>query len=268
MQDVEEPKVGIEEPKDFLPPHIKEEQDTSWMVDGGWNDNIEEKAILSEPVEVKEAEPSTSSSAQQIETYSNDCGGTKAVLQSDSEKTSNSSDCETEDSDDEWNTTPPKKSNSIVMRSNKVSDSEPERKAVPASDSKPAADFIPGTMQKPKTSDSSETEDSDDDNWKHNKKTVSPIVKPKEAPKCVSEPSRQTAADSECGKRSGLKQNLRKRTRSSPDSVSKNFKDGKTVNAHKKNVEAKSFPCSMCDKKFKKKGFLALHEKTHKVQHT
>lgn len=266
----------VERQKDPGPPHIKEEQETPWRLDGEWKDEDEEKAHLREPVENREAESPASSSAQQMETDGDNYGETKAALQSDSEKTSNSSDCETEDSDEEWKRTPRQQSNVNVMRGTEVPASEPAGKVVPASDLKSSTDIKSANEYKTSNSSEPETEDSDDD-WKHSKKPQSslPMVKPKEAPKSSSELSRQTFAYSDCGKRFSHKANLSKHTRShSADkllngSVSKKSKDSKSLKGHKtKHVEEKPFPCSRCDKKFKKIGFLALHMKMHKVEHT
>lgn len=246
----------------------------------------EGKAHQRETEENREAESPASSSAQQMEMDGEGLKGAEPALQPDSE-TSNSSDYETEDSDDEWKRLPRQQSHLKLIKDTKV-----------PGDSKPTSDLQPSVEYK--TSSSSETEDSDDD-WKSSRKPRSSLssVKPKEVPKSSLKSSHQTDKTSFscsiCGKRFHLEQQLKKHTnihsltcseRSKHLSPKANFREhtrshcadkllNSSVSNHSKalkrletkHAEEECFPCSICDKKFKKKGHLGLHMKIHKVEH-
>ncbi|KAF3689225.1 hypothetical protein EXN66_Car004897 [Channa argus] len=86
-------------------PLIEEEQRTPWSSqEGKWNGEDKEKAHQRQTEENRESP--ASSSAQQMETDIKDRGRAEPCLQSDSEKTLNSSDSATEDSDDDWERMP------------------------------------------------------------------------------------------------------------------------------------------------------------------
>lgn len=287
------PTLKHEEPR---PPHIEKDQETPRR-----SLNKEQKGAE----ENREAESPDNSSAQQMETGGADCEGAEPALQSHSEKTSNSSDCETEDSDDDWKRTPRQQSNFKLIKDAQVPKLVPNSDLKPVSDLQSASDIQPANEYKASDSSEPETEDSDDD-WKHSRKTQSglPTEKPKEVPESSSKFSchteKRSCNCSVCGKRFHLEQQLRKHTKihsqatftcsecgkhfshmanlsehmrtHSADkmlngSVSKKCEDSTSLKRHKtKQLEEKSFPCSICDKIFEKKTYLVLHMKRHKVE--
>lgn len=209
----------------------------------------------------------------QVESDGDGCGGAEPPTNAASDKTSDSSDSETEDSDDDWKRINTKQSYFKVVIGNSVANSQPAQKldATPVSDEK--------------TSDSSETEteDSDNDLMDSNKsKSGSTSVKFKQAfvarsskihtekksdcrQQLKNHTGTQTAQVSIQGSQLVLhKANSGMRTSSTerPLSDSKKRKESASPKAH--TTKDKSFRCSSCNKSFQRKVHLIQHIKMHK----
>lgn len=212
-------------------------------------------------------EPSDSSSTQHMETESDgeDCGEAEPLTSLASEKTSNSSGSETEDSDDDWKRTTTKKSHFKVVMDKKENKSKPVQKVDPA------------PVNEDKTSDSSDTETEDSDaDLGESKESQSGLnsKKLKEVPArshsrqhLKKHTKTQTAQMAVPGSQhfihktnSGhVRTNSTERLLSS--SVSKKCKDGASPKAQ--NSKDETFICSVCGKSFQKKAYLVLHMKMH-----
>ncbi|KAM7413805.1 hypothetical protein PAMA_018885 [Pampus argenteus] len=197
-------------------PQIKVEQEEEWsshnesipVKSAGDKDEAQSSQFHQrQGEENREAEPPASSLAQKTETHSDrgDCGGSEPTPLSDCDKTLNSYDNETEDSDDDWKRTTRQQSKFQILKDNVVVGSVSHRNIVPTSDLQPVSED--------ETSDSSDakTEDSDDD-WRLRRECSSGSSTTREALPSSSEcqTKKTSVSCSICGKIFHVKQQLSK----------------------------------------------------------
>lgn len=210
-------------------------------------------------------EPAVSSSTPQMEPESDseDCGGAEPLNSVASDKTSDSSDTETEDSDDDWKRAASMQSHVKAATDEKAVKSQPVQRSSPA------------PVNEDKTSDSSDgdTEDSDTDLGKSSEsQSGSSSSKHKEVPAGSHSTQHQkqhtmtqTAQMAFHGshfihKKKFDKERVRTDSaeRRSSGSASKKSKSSASLN--------EIFICSRCGKSFHNQAHLVLHMKIHKAK--
>ncbi|XP_069019317.1 zinc finger protein 182-like [Embiotoca jacksoni] len=261
--------------RDPGPPHIKEEPRDPWSCQQGAQLQGEKKKnetlaalIVKTEHDEDEAPPSqphqrpVEENGEAEHRDDEDRGGSDAVSRSASEKTANSSECETDDSDEEWKraTTEP-------------AASQPDGKTHPADD----------PSSEDKTSDSSDTESEDSDgDWKSGLNAEEAPVSSSKRPRRERSPCKKqlkkrwktqseaaTFQSSQCRKKFGEKGNLSEHvtSRCTEKLLDGSKKTGRAA-VKTKDTQRAAAPlrCSVCGQMFQNKTHLLLHTRTHNVQ--
>ncbi|XP_063336985.1 myoneurin-like [Pelmatolapia mariae] len=232
----------------------------------------EEEASSAQLHNNAESSDCQSTEHMQVESDGDGCGGAEPLTNAASDKTSDSSDSETEDSDDDWKRNT-KQSYFKVVIGDRVANSQPAQKLDPT----PVSDE--------KTSDSSETETEDSDNdlmdsdkskkgstsvkFKHALVASSSKMHTEKKSDCRQQlknhTGTQTAQISIQGSQLVLhKANSSMRTSSAERLLSDSKKRKKSASPTAQSTKDKSFTCSSCNKSFQRKAHMIQHMKMHK----
>ncbi|XP_026030592.1 lisH domain-containing protein C1711.05-like isoform X2 [Astatotilapia calliptera] len=233
----------------------------------------EEEALSAQLHNNAESSDCQSTEHMQVESDGDDSGGAEPLTEAASDKTSDSSDSETEDSDDDWKRINTKQSHFKVMIGNRVANSQPVQTLDPTS------------VSDEKTSDSSETETEDSDNdlmdsdkskkgstsvtFKHALVASSSKMHTEKKSNCRQQLNNhtgtQTAQISIQGSQLVLhKANSGMRTSSTERLLSDSKKREESASPKAQNTKDKCFTCSSCNKSFQRKTHLIQHMKMHK----